>query len=124
MINVGLLVCLNIVEILVEDCIWVLKNVFEIYDFEDDEEKVQMVIIGCDILNSDNCWVFLVFYVQFVLGGSFVINGKFFRVYCCVVSYIWIVVLMGVLFYRSGLSRLIDVLILEDEYYDLVCWVL
>ncbi|VBB76851.1 Putative protein of unknown function with het domain [Podospora comata] len=120
MTNVGLSVRLNIVEILVEDRTWVPKNVLEIHDSEDDEEKVQMAIIGCDILNSDNRWVLLALYVQPIPGGSFVINGKLSRAYRRVASHTWTAVPTGALFHRSGPSRSTDVLILEDEHYDLV----
>ncbi|KAK4205078.1 heterokaryon incompatibility protein-domain-containing protein [Triangularia verruculosa] len=120
MTNVGLSVRLNVVEILPKDRVWIPENILRMYDASDEEVKVHLAIIGCDVLNSDNEWVVLALYVQPVPGGSFVINGKISKAYRRVACDTWTAVPKGVLFQRSGPSRSVDVLILEDEHFELV----
>ncbi|KAK4172371.1 hypothetical protein QBC36DRAFT_338043 [Triangularia setosa] len=120
MTNVGLSVRLNIVEILAEDRKWVPENLLKLHDAKDDEEKVHVAIIGCDVLNGDNYWVLLALYVQPIPGGSFVINGKISKAYRRVACDTWTAVPKGALAQRTGPSKSTDVLILEDEHFELV----
>ncbi|KAK0670332.1 heterokaryon incompatibility protein-domain-containing protein [Cercophora samala] len=117
--NVGLSVRLNILDILDEDREWVPKDVLAINDAEY-TEKVQMAIIGCDVLNTDNQWVLLALYIQPIPGGSFVINGKPSKAYRRVACSTWTAVPEKALFHRTGPSKTSDALILEDEHFELV----
>jgi hypothetical protein len=110
MTNVGLSIRMNITKIRSPDRTWLRDDL---------AEDIYLAVVGCDVWD-DPLWVLLVLYLQPVPGASFYANGRFCNAYRRVKCNTWMGVPPRLLAGRTGPHRFTDVLVLQDEHFDLV----
>ena len=110
MTNVGLSVRMNITKIRSPDRSWLPDDL---------EEDTYLTVVGCDVWDGA-LWVLLVLYLQPVPGASFYANGLFCKAYRRIKCNTWMGVPQRLLAGRTGPFHFSDVLILQDEHFDLV----
>jgi hypothetical protein len=110
MTNVGLSIRMNITKIGSPDRSWLPDDL---------AEDIYLAVVGCDVWDG-SLWVLLVLYLQPVPGASFYANGRFCNAYRRVKCNTWMGVPPRLLVGRTGPLLYTDVLVLQDEHFDLV----
>ena len=110
MTNVGLSIRMNITKVLSPDRRWLPDDL---------EEDIHLAVVGCDVWDGTG-WVLLVLYLQPVPGANFYANGRFCKAYRRVKCNTWMRVPTLLLAGRTGPNHFMDVLVLQDEHFDLV----
>jgi hypothetical protein len=112
MTNVGLSVRINVTKITERDAHW-LQGYFR------PEETDHLAVVACDVFNGET-WVLLVLYLQQVLNAGFYVNGRRCKAYRRVNCSTYMAVSVDTLQGRTGPGSSEDVLVLEDEHFELV----
>ncbi|KAH7080176.1 heterokaryon incompatibility protein-domain-containing protein [Paraphoma chrysanthemicola] len=112
MTNVGLSIRMNVTEVKSEDASW-LKDDYR------PEEMDYLAVVACDVWNGTS-WVLLVLHLQQIPNAGFYVNGRrckaFRRVHCNTYQKVFVDSVKG----RFGSGSSTDILVLEDEHYELV----
>lgn len=110
MTNVGLSLRINVSDIIEEDKQWLPVDV---------ESDWKLAVLGCDLW-EEPVWAMMVLLLQPVAGASFYVNGKHCNAYRRVKCELWLQVEKSYLPNRSGPECFQDVLVLEDEHFELL----
>jgi hypothetical protein len=114
MTNVGLSIRLNVLRVTSDDRNWLPGDL---------DEDAHMAVVACDIW-SEESWQLLVLFLKPVPEASFFSNGKLSKAYRRIKSDLWVCAgsphLEGKLVGRTSRSTAEDVLVLEDQHFDLV----
>jgi len=110
MTNMGLAIRMNITEIMPHDRSWLSDDI---------GVDVYLAVIGCDVWDGAS-WGLLALFLQPVQDASFYVNGRVCKAYRRVKCHTWLRVPHRALAGRTGPTRFTDVLVLEDEHFDLV----
>ena len=108
--NVGLSIRMNVIEIKPHDRSWLPGGL---------DQSVHLAVVGCDVSDGET-WDLLVLYLQLLPGASFYANGQFCKAYRRVKCDTWTAVPLEFLAGRTGPYHFKDLLVLEDEHFELV----
>ena len=111
MTNVGLSIQMNVTPTTEMDRPWLPEDLVA--------DDVHLGIVGCDVWDGSS-WVLLVLFLQPVPGATFYANGKFCRAYRRIRCDMWMRVAQRFLRGRSGPTKFDNVLVLQDEHFELV----
>jgi hypothetical protein len=95
------------------------KNVHLVKDYLRSEEIDHLTLVACDLRNRRS-WVLLSLYLQQVLNAGFYVNSRRYTAYSRVNCSAYWVVYVDTLQGRTRPGSSVDVLVLEDEHFDLV----